>query len=157
MRASTLCIAFLLGGGMATADTPKQETEVGRVDLDQQAKPPPRAPSQWLQLATPTPAKHGTEFVMVGAQQGSFSRLRIDAAKGRTVVKSVRVVFADGSAKTYRVNQTLSDKGRWFTFVDLGTTKPITQVSVTTDRTTGGQYALYGSSGGGSGDVISSR
>lgn len=156
MRASALCAFILLGAGIATADTPKQETEVGRVGLADQ-KPPPRAPTQWAQLATPTPAKHGTEFVMVGAQQGSFSRLRLDAAKGRTVVKSVRVMFSDGTSKDYKVATTLSDKGHSTQTVELGVTKPITQISVTTDRTTSGSYAVYGASGPAVGTVVGSR
>jgi len=161
MRASALLTAFLslglLGPGFAIADS-KPETEVGRVSLDESKEgDTPRAPSQWLELADPTPAKHGTEFIVVGAQQGSFSRLRVDAAKGRTIVKQVRVDFSDGSKKTYKVGKTVSKNGRKFAEIELGATKPIEQVVITTDRQTKGEYALYGSSGAGTGTAVSSR
>jgi hypothetical protein len=127
---------------------------VGRVKLLEENNPP-RAPSQWLELADATPAKHGTEFVVVGAQQGSFSRLRVEAAKGRTTVRRVTVAFSDGTKKTYKVEKTVTEKFRKFVDIDLGTSKPIEQVVVTTDRQTRGEYALYGSSG--TGTAVSSR
>jgi hypothetical protein len=166
MRASALLTCLLLSAGVASAEAPptskaadtKPETEVGRVSLEESKESDtPRAPSQWLELADPTPAKHGTEFIVVGAQQGSFSRLRVDAAKGRTVVKHVRVDFSDGSRKTYKVGKTVTKNGRKFAEIDLGVTKPIAQIAVTTDRQTKGEYALYGSSGGGTGTAVSSR
>jgi hypothetical protein len=164
MRASVLLTLGLLGAGVAAADTvkpeptPKQETEVGRVNLEEGGtanQNAPRAPSQWLELADATPAKHGTEFVVVGAQQGAFSRLRVEAAKGRTTVRRVTVAFSDGTKKTYKVEKTVTEKGRKFAEIELGTSKAIEQVVVTTDRQTGGQYALYGSSG--TGTAVSSR
>ena len=161
MRVSALLTSIitlgLVGAGVAAAET-KPETEVGRVSLEESKDgDTPRAPSQWLELADPTPAKHGTEFIVVGAQQGSFSRLRVDAAKGRTIVKSVRVDFSDGSKKTYKVGKTVSKNGRKFAEIELGVTKTIEQVVVTTDRQTKGEYAVYGSSGSGTGAAVSSR
>jgi hypothetical protein len=159
MKASALLTLVLLGTGVAAADT-KQETEVGRVSIDPGDKArqnAPRAPSQWLELADATPAKHGTEFVVVGAQQGSFSRLRIEAAKGRTTVKRVSVLFADGSKKSYKVEKTVTDKGRKFAEIDLGTAKAIEQITVVTEAKSKGMYALYGSSGTGGGTVVSTR
>lgn len=151
MRTSALLTVLLLGTSAAAADTTtKQETEVGRVNLDDQTAQP-RAPSQWLELADATPAKHGTEFVVVGAQQGAFSRLRVEAAKGRTTVKHVKVVFADGAKKTYRVEKTITEKGRKVAEIDLGVVKPIEQVVVTTDAKSGGEYTLYGTAGAGGG------
>jgi hypothetical protein len=162
MRASALFSVILLGAGVAAAQ-PKQETEVGRVSLDDdssnaaKAKDAPRTPSQWLELADATPAKHGTEFVVVGVEHGAFSRLRIDAAKGSTLVRRVRVRFSDGSEKVVRVDASVSTKGRKFREIDLGTTKPIEQIVVITDRQSNGEYALYGSSGTVPGGVVSSR
>ena len=157
MRTSALLTVLLLTSA-AAADT-KQETDVGRVSVVEGAADatPPRAPSQWLELADATPAKHGTEFVVVGAQQGSFSRLRVEAAKGRTTVKRVNVVFSDGSKKSYKVEKTVNLKGKTFAEIELGASKPIEQVVVTTDRQSKGEYALYGSSGGADGGVVSSR
>lgn len=156
MRASALLTMVLLGTGVAAADEVKQETDVGRVSL-QPNSPAPRPPSQWLELADATPAKHGTEFVVVGAQQGSFSRLRIEAAKGRTTVKRVAVLFSDGSKKSYKVEKTVTEKGRKFAEIDLGVAKTIEQVTIVTEAKSKGEYALYGSSGGGAGTAVSSR
>ena len=47
-------------------------------------------------IATPTPASHGTEFVVVGKEQGSFGKLRVDADKGKVIVRRVRIYFDDG-------------------------------------------------------------
>ena len=165
MRASALLTVVLLATGVAAADVKqekqdKQETEAGRVTLEEGDKArqnAPRAPSQWLELADATPAKHGTEFVVVGAQQGSFSRLRIEAAKGRTTVKRVAVLFSDGSKKSYKVEKTVTEKGRKFAEIDLGVAKTIEQVTIVTEAKSKGEYALYGSSGGGAGTAVSSR
>jgi hypothetical protein len=180
MRASILLAWILLGPGAAAAE-PKQmaappvpqqmerrpEARLGRLTLGDKAKPAkaakqraaPRLPDDWVELADATPAKHGTEFVVVGAQQGSFSQLRINAATGATNVRSVRVVFADGSSKLVKVGRTVSDRGRKFAQVDLGESKPIAQLEVTTDRQGKGEYTVSGSSGNVSPprDIVSSR
>ena len=175
MRTSVLCAFILLGAGVAAADPKpptsappthqvierKPELQQGRLLLKEPAKTtikkkePIRTPGDWVELADPTPAKHGTEFVVVGAQQGSFSQLRINAAKGATTVRSVRVMFSDGTEKTMKLGKTV--KGNKFAVVDLGAEKPIWQVVVTTDRQGSGEYSVYGSSGPAPGTVVSSR
>ncbi|HTL38940.1 MAG TPA: hypothetical protein VL326_37670 [Kofleriaceae bacterium] len=143
----------------------RQEAHLGRLTLQPSSKgakqkkavDAPRLPGDWVELADATPAKHGTEFVVVGAQQGSFGQLRINAANGRTTVRSVRVVYSDGSTKVVKVGAKLAPNGRKFAQVDLGASKPIAQLEVTTDRQGNGEYTVYGSSGGGTGAVVSSR
>lgn len=176
MRASPLLTLILLGTGVAAADPKpstappsqqvierKPEAQQGRLRLQEPAKTaikkaePVRTPGEWVELADPTPAKHGTEFVVVGAQQGPFSQLRINAAKGTTTVRSVRVMFSDGTEKTTKIGATVGTKGRKFAQVDLGAAKPIWQVVVTTDRQGSGEYTVYGSSGPAPGTVVSSR
>lgn len=154
---------MILVGAAATATAqPKQEETSGRVSLsadDARLKlqeDAPRAPSAWVELASPTPAKHGTEFVIVGKEAGGFGRLRLDAVKGAVPVKQVRVRFADGKTKTYRLNKRIDAKrpNQKSLFVDLPTTQEIDQIVVVTDRRANGEYAVYGS---GTGGVVAGR
>ncbi len=132
------------------AAEPKQEEISGRVSLNEKDAPRAdalRQSSDWVELASPTPAKHGTEFVIVGTSAGAFSKLRVDATKGRTNVRTVKVFFTDGNVKTVRLDKALR-QGRSAT-VELGEPRTIERVVVTTETHTKGEYALYGSVGGG--------
>lgn len=167
MRSSRLLALFVVGTSSVAAaqptpeSVPKKEETSGRVTLRETEKGArqnaSRLPGSWIEIASPTPASHGTEFIIVGGESaGTFSQLRIDASKGRTAVRQVRVLFADGTKKTYPVGRSISDRGKRYTIVDLGTTKAIDQVIIKTNDLGRGQYAIYGSSGGGGG-VVSSR
>src|SRR5512143_99902 len=136
MRSSPLLALFLVGASSLAVAQPKTEETSGRVSIREPKAPAtdaPRLPGTWIEIASPTPAKHGTEFVVVGGTDaGVFSQLRIDASKGRTAVRQVRVLFADGTRKVYPVGRTISDKGKKYELVDLGTTKAIDQVIIKT-------------------------
>lgn len=161
MRSPGISTLILVGLTATAAAQPKQEETSGRVSLkeddarrkarDSQA---PRAPADWVELATPTPASHGTEFVMVGKDAGGFGKLRLDAVKGVVPVKTVRVVFTDGTAKSYRLGKRLDAKRQPSLYVDLPTTATIEQIVVTTDPRARGEYAVYGS---GTGGVVADR
>lgn len=144
----------VVAASTATAE-PKQEETSGRVSLkenrDKKANAP-RQPGDWIEIASPTPAKHGTEFVMVGKDAGYFSKLRVDGSKGKTIVRKVKVHFVDGNSKIVQLDKTLH-KGK-STMVDLGEPKAIDRVVIVTDANTNGEYAIYGSAGGG---VVGSR
>jgi hypothetical protein len=157
MRSPTVFALILLGSGAAASAEPKQEETSGRVSLnekDDQKRDAPRSPSDWVELASATPAKHGTMFFMVGKDAGSFSKIRLDAAKGKTFVKRVKVVFADGGGeKVVQLDRALSTKRNRSLVVDLGEPRPIERVVITTEATSG-QYSVHGTAGGG---VVSSR
>lgn len=68
---------------------------------------PTNPEGNWVELASPTPCSHGRVFITV---DGRFAQLRIDAAKGRPVLKSVRVVYANGKDRVVRVGRTLAGK-----------------------------------------------
>jgi hypothetical protein len=106
----------------------------------------PRATGQWIEIATPTPASHGTEFIMVGEEAGSFSQLWLAPAKGTTTVRSVRVFYTDGTNKRFRVDTAINKKGRRFAVVDLKGNKAIDHLVVNTENSKG-TYAVYGASG----------
>ena len=156
MRSTAPFAMILVGLTAAATAQPKQEETSGRVSLkehdarqkarDQQA---PRAPSDWVELASPTPASHGTEFVIVGKEAGGFGQLRLDAVKGAVPVKQVKVLFTDGTSKSYRLNKRLDAERQTSLFVDLPTTATIEQIVISTDRRSQGQYAVYGSGTGG--------
>lgn len=144
MRSSALFTVVLAGAvGIASAQ-PRQEETSGRVGHSEDM---PRRPADWVELASPTPASHGTEFIVVGgAETGYFSHLRFDAIKGRTVLRKVKVFFSDGTIKTKRVDRTI--RGEKFVQIDLGEAKAIDRVVVTTDTHTDGTYTLFASAPG---------
>lgn len=157
MRSPPLFALIILGSGAAASAEPKQEETSGRVSLnekDDQKRDAPRNPSDWVELASPTPVKHGTTFFMVGEDAGLFSKLRVDAAKGKTIVRRIKVVFEDGTSKTVEPDRTLTPKGQRSYLVDLGDAKTINRVVITTESHTSGQYSLHATGGGG---VVSSR
>lgn len=157
MRCPLLFALMVAGSVTAASAEPKQEEISERVSLNENAdqKTDVRQPGEWVELATPTPAKHGTEFIMVGENAGTFSKLRIDGTTGRTNVVRVKVYFADGEAKTVRLDRALHPTRDRSAFVDLGEPRLIDRVVITTETHTKGKYALYGSSS--SEELVGSR
>jgi len=159
MRSSTLFAVFVTALAVTAAAEPKQEETSGRVshtDNADQKNDAPQKPSDWVALATPTPAKHGIEHFVIGKDAGYFSRLRVDAAKGKTIVRKLRVYFDDGKVKNVTVDKAINTRGRSSVEVELGDARAIDRVVVVTETNTGGQYALYGSSGG-TGGIVGAR
>jgi hypothetical protein len=176
MKTSVVFVSILVGAtSLAAAEpaqpkppkqqsvAPKPDEASGRVsyvepkngtDTKQEA---PRATGEWIEVATPTPASHGNEFIMVGDDAGSFSQLFITPAKGTTVVRRVRVYFKDGTDKRYTVDTAINKKGHKVAIVDLKAPRHIHHIVVTTESGKG-EYAVYGASGASpSGGVVSSR
>jgi hypothetical protein len=156
MRSPTVLALIVLGSSTTALAEPKQEESSGRVSLKENdaTNDPPRVAAEWVELADPTPAKHGKQFIIVGRESGYFSRLRVDAAKGRTYVRHVRVLFDDGTSKTVRLERAVSTKKRKSAIIDIADEpRAIAQIIVTTDRE-GGQWSLYGI---GTGGVVGSR
>ncbi len=144
--------AIVLGAtaGVAAAQ-PKQEEPNERVrygDVDKPKHDAARDEGGWKQLATPTPVKHGTEFIEIGKDQGNFDKLRVDADKGRVVVRRIKVYFEDGKHQDIELDRVLDAKHK-STEIDLKQARPIDRVVITTDAHGDGAYALYGSSGTG--------
>lgn len=142
---------LVVAGGVASAQPEREETS-GRVSYrdDAQTKPEaPRRPSEWVELADPSPTKHGTVFVVVGKDAGYFGKLRVDAAKGKVIVRRVKVLFEDGKTKQFRPEKWLDARRKKSLLLDLGEAKAIERVVVTTDPDVKGQYAIYGSVSGG--------
>jgi hypothetical protein len=146
MRLSAVFTVMVVVGSTPASAQLKQEENSGRVRLDDDDKPAAvRQDGEWVVLVTPTPAKHGTEFALVDKTAGSFSKLRVSAEKGKTIVVRLKVYFDDGQTKTVQLDKALPEGKS--TFVDLGGEKKIDRIVVTTETYTRGQYAVYGSSG----------
>lgn len=144
-----LATLFVAGATVATAEPDKPETAarvsyIAEGAAPQQAGATPRD-GDLIELATPTPAKHGKEFIQVGAAIGKFSKLRVDAHSGRVVVRSVRVDLASGKSRTFTIDREVDAKHR--VTIDLGAAVEIERLVITTQRTAG-DYTVSGIYGG---------
>jgi hypothetical protein len=99
---------------------------------------------EWVEIASATPASHGREYITV---EGRFGLLRIEAAKGRPVLKSVRVVYSDGKERVVRMERALGGK-RATAIVQLSGSQ-IDHVVVNTDPKSKGSYVVQGAPVGG--------
>lgn len=160
MRCSALFTVIVVGTSMLASAQPRPPEPSERISYGEAKDTPkqaaPHQPGEWIELATPTPAKHGTEIIMVGKDTGYFSQVRLHAAKGSTIVQRVRVIFADGGkARTVKLDKRLDAKHPELV-IQLGSPRAIDRVVVTTATNTRGEYALYGSSAEG-GTAAASR
>jgi hypothetical protein len=149
MRISAVFLTTLLAtAGTVTAE-PVDRESTERVRLtDHPLSRPATDASGWVELADPTPTQHGKEFIPVGANAGTFTRLRVDAHSGRVFVQTVRVDFKDGGRKLARVETRLVKTGKQAKrslVVDFGGAREIKQIVITTDREPRGTYTVHAS------------
>ncbi len=142
MLAKAAALIILMAATPSVAD-PKTET-VERVRYDNK-RPPPRANARpadgAIELASPTPARHATEYIFVDTGLGPFDRLRVDAT-GKVVIQRIKVYFADGTRKVIPVAKTLV-ANRTSTTIVLGHDAPIERIVVDTEPTRG-SYSVHG-------------
>jgi hypothetical protein len=112
MKRAVVAIALLalaVAPSRAGADPEKHE-KAGRLRYDEDHAPRQTATpctGCLVELATPTPASHGTEFIPVGRDVGTFTALRIAAHRGRVIVRRVRVELADGGSRRFDVDRVI--------------------------------------------------
>jgi len=128
---------MLAAAASVVSAAPAKEETGERVSYSEER---PSDEGAWVELASPTPASHGREVIMV---EGRFTQLRIDAHKGRPIVKSVKVVYEDGSSRTKRINTTLGAK-RPSAIVDL-TGADVNHIVVITERKSKATYTVSAS------------
>jgi hypothetical protein len=92
------------------------------------------SPDGWVELASPTPAKHGRTYITV---DGRYAQLRVDRHKGRPVVKTVRIVYSDGKQRTVKINSRKRSS-----VIDLAAGSTIEHIVVTTDWRSKGTYTV---------------
>jgi len=132
---STLLLAGTMSLGSAAPAVDRETT--ARVSYTKApARTSPDEP--WIELASPTPASHGREFIQVDERSGPLARLRIDAHAGRPIVHTVRVVYTDGTQRLVRLDKVL-DKTRP-AYVDLRTDRQVERVIVVSE---GSRKMLY--------------
>ena len=145
MKVLSLLPVIAMAATTATAQ-PTREEAGGRVSyIVPQRKPTPPSEVHWIELASPTPVKHGTEFIIVGADAGRLSQLRVDAYAGTVILLRLRVFAHDGTVQTMRLGRTL-DRTHKSVVIDLFPWTAIDQIAITTETRTQGKYTVYGSS-----------
>jgi hypothetical protein len=107
---------------------------------------PPRTNRDWVRLATPTPTRYGTEYIVVGRDAGWFRTLRIEVTSGTVMLRSIRLTSRGALRKTFHIDRRL-DARHPVAYIDLGGQRLIDQLAVTTDRYPRGAYVVDGSSG----------
>jgi hypothetical protein len=142
MKALTL-IAMLAAG---TASAQPREEHGGRVPYHAPLPSQPTVVDDWVPLTTPTPTKHGTEWISVDRTVGPIRTLKLVATSGTVHVQRVQVVFAGGRTATFNLDRHLSPR-RPSANIDFGGRVIVEQVIVTTARRPVGTYTVQGSLG----------
>ena len=141
----------MLAGATAASAGPARDKDNARISYKDEAakKAPDDAPrdGEWVQLASPTPASHGTEFVVVGKEQGEFAQLRIDPSAGRVVVRRVKIYFDDGKQKIVDVDKVIDASRKNSATIALDSPRAIDRIVVSTETGTKGSYAIVGQAG----------
>ena len=156
MRILALTFVFLVGAGSLVSASPAREETTERISYNHKTRARAQAQADiepgWVALASATPASNGREFIVLGADAGSFTRLRITAASGRPRVRAVRVDYQDGSQKTYAIGKILDARVRPV-YVDLRGARELRQIIVFSDRASNGTYVVAGNTG----DIVAMR
>jgi hypothetical protein len=133
---------LLLAGAVSvvTAAPAKDET-AERVSYTEAAGPQADR-GDTIELASPTPTKHGRTFVTVDPDHGRIVQLRVQAHQGRPVVKTVEVVYADGKSRTVKVGRALAGK-RATHVIDLKRGTAIDHIVIVADKRSRGSYVVH--------------
>ncbi len=108
-------------------------------------EPPRETPHHWwYRLATPTPTRFGTEYIVVGRDIGPYRTLRIEAVEGTVYVRQIEVT-SGRLTKIFLVRAWLDPRHHPIAYVDLGRDWYIDRLAVTTSRRPAGMYVVDGS------------
>jgi hypothetical protein len=150
--------AILVAGASSVASAePKQTENSGRVSYNDKAGGPPAAAHRdgdVVELADATPTQHGKEFITVGRDAGRFSELRVEAQRGKVILRRVRIDYVDGKSQNIVVDKVLA-KQNPLALIPVKRASEIEQVVITTERDTKGTYAVHGVLGASNGGVAS--
>jgi len=148
MRIPALTCVVTVATLSVVSAAPAREETTERISYsprhDHRSQPPitdPELAGGWVELASATPARHGREFIEVGAHTGAVTRLRLTAASGRPGIDAVVVDYKDGSHRRFEVNRVLSAQQR-SAYLDLRGARELQQVIVISDRSSPGSYVL---------------
>jgi hypothetical protein len=137
-RSGLLLVAF---ASVVSAAPSKDETaeRVSYTAETPSKKSPTNPEGKWVELASPTPASHGRVFITV---DGRYAQLRVEAAKGRPAIRTVRIIYASGKDRVVRIGRTLSGKKKT-AVVDLSGA-PIDHIIVEANARSKGSYTVTG-------------
>ena len=140
MLKSLLSACFVLAttAVMPAAHADKQSTEPrSRVNIKDLAKPD----TGWIELADPTPANHGREFITVDEDTRPVVRLRLAAHSGRPKIHSIQIDTDDGKQRVIRINKVLGKKPY---DVTLRGARKLVRLMVVSEGNAKATYTLYG-------------
>jgi hypothetical protein len=151
MKIPGVFVIVLFGAATAASAQPTPQDNTGRVSYRDSAKHKTATVEDggWVQLASPTPASHGTEFVVVGKELGQFSQLRVSPADGKVIVRRVKIYFDSGKQKIVDVDKSIDAHRKNAAIIDLDHAQTIDRIVITTEPQTRGSYAIYGTAGEG--------
>jgi hypothetical protein len=116
-------------------------TAIPRSYVLPQRNPGPPSEAHWIELASPRSVKHGTEFIIAGADAGRFTQLRVDDYAGTVILLRIRVFDRDGTVQTVPLGRMHRS-----VVIDLPAFNANDQIAIATATRTQGKYTVYGSS-----------
>ena len=143
----SMIVAVLLVAATSISGAQPREERGGRIPYGPRMRPRPAPPPRtgdWVRLATPTPTRHGTEWIVLDPRTSEFRALRIEATSGTVHLRRVRVEFANGQVSTFHVGQRLNHR-RPNARIDFGVRRHVERIAITTARSPAGTYVVYGS------------
>lgn len=145
MKTAMLVAMLALTAASSAGNAQPREERGGRVPYGPNWRRPPPVPPRtgWINLATPTPTRHGTEWIFLDESVGPLRVFRIEAISGTVHLRSVRVELASGRVLTFSADRWL-DRRRPNTRIDLGALHRVERIAITTARSPAGSYVVYG-------------
>jgi hypothetical protein len=140
MTTTALSALLLALSASLVSAAPEDKETTERVSYSGKAQDA-AADEAWVELASPTPASHGREFIQLDEDAGPFVRLRIDAVAGRPTIRTVRISYRDGKQRVVRIDKVLSAKPA---VIDLGGPKRIERLVVVTEGSKKMTYSVRG-------------
>lgn len=136
MKILLLSAALVAGAPTAVTAAPADNESTERVSYNGRDR---RDASSWTELASPTPASHGREYIAV---DGRYTLLRVDAVAGRPSVRAVRIRYKDGTERAVRIDRVLGTRAAPSAYIELRGLKEIDHLVVITARSRA-TYAVY--------------
>ena len=137
-------LAVVVAAPWASAE-PKKDEHAARLRYDDKGAPVHAATpctGCLVELASATPAKHGTEFILVGRDIGTFTGLRVGAHRGRVYLERVVVELADGTHRRFDIDRVVA--ARRDVTIHLGAPLEIDRLVIKTEAHGNGEYEVFG-------------
>jgi hypothetical protein len=134
------CSLAVLAPAAVTAAPDREEISERVRYADEPRADPASSDAAWVELASPTPARHGRVYLPL-APGARYTQLRLEAHAGRPRVQSVRLAFRDGEERVVRVARVLATERP--AVIDLDGTRELDFVVVVTDPRGRATYTVH--------------